>query len=206
MVVAIRHGFLASALTLLLSVTLVACSQNSQTSNGENPSNSKPGFLRGIFDSTKPVTVPEGTALAVVLDQTLSSAENRSGDKFEASLASPVVIDEKIVIPQNARVVGRVVEARPSGRLKGVARLNLTLDTIEIDGKSYDISTGDDSRVGKNHNKRNGILIGGGAGLGALIGGVATGGVGAVIGAAAGAGAGTAGAAYTVKKNIRVPA
>ncbi len=202
-----RHGLLASALSLFLCAILAACSQNSHASNSnEDPSTAKPGFLSGLFSSTRPVTVPEGTDLAIVLDETLSSAQNRSGDKFQASLASSVVVDDKTVIPQNSRVIGHVVEARPSGRLRGVARLDLTLDTLEIDGKSYDIVTADKGRVGKNHNKRNGILIGGGAALGALIGGVATGGVGAAIGAGAGAGAGTAGAAYTGKKDIRVPA
>lgn len=204
-----RHGLLLSALSLFLCAILAACSQNSRASNERNKedqSNAKPGFLNGLFSSTKPVTVPEGTDLAVVLDETLSSAQNRSGDKFQASLVSPVVVDDQTVIPQNSRVLGHVVDARPSGRLRGVARLELTLDTLEVDGKSYDIATADQGRVGKNHNKRNGILIGGGAGLGAIIGGVATGGVGAAIGAAAGAGAGTAGAAYTGKKDVRVPA
>jgi hypothetical protein len=206
MLVSRRHGLLGSALSLFLCAILAACSQNSQASKDEDPSNTKPGFLNGLFSSTKPVTVPEGTDLAVVLDETLSSAQNRSGDKFQGSLASPVVIDDKTVIPQNSRVIGHVVDARPSGRLRGVARLNLTLDTIEVDGKSFDIATADKGRVGKNHNKRNGILIGGGAAVGALIGGVATGGVGAAIGAGAGAGAGTAGAAYTGKKDVSVPA
>jgi hypothetical protein len=201
-----RHGLPVSALSLFLCAILVACSQNSHASNPDDPSTAKQGFLKGLFSSTKPVTVPEGTDLAIVLDETLSSAQNRSGDKFQASLASPVVVDDETVIPQNSRVIGHVVEARPSGRLRGVARLDLTLDTLEIDGKSYDIVTADKGRVGKNHNKRNGILIGGGAALGALIGGVATGGVGAAIGAGAGAGAGPAGAAYTGKKDIRVPA
>ncbi len=201
-----RHGLLVYALSIFLCVLLAACSQDPRASNDADSSNAKPGFLSGLFSSTKPITVPEGTDIAVVLDQTLSSAQNRSGDKFQASLASPVVIDDKTVIPQNSRVIGHVVDARPSGHLRGVARLNITLDTIEVGGKSYDIATSDDGRIGKNHNKRNGILIGGGAGLGALIGGVATGGVGAVIGAAAGAGAGTAGAAYTGKKDVRVPA
>ena len=204
MLVSRRHELLVSGLSLFLCAAMAACSRNSQAGNYKDPSNAKPGFLSALFSSTKPVTVPEGTDLAVVLDQTLSSAQNRSGDKFQASLASPVVVDEKTVIPQNSRVMGHVVDARPSGRLHGVARLDLTLDTVEIDGKSYDIATADKGRVGKNHNKRNGILIGGGAALGALIGGVATGGVGAAIGAGAGAGAGTAGAAYTGKKDIRV--
>ena len=201
-----KSGLLVSILTAVLGIILVSCSQNPQGSTDEGQSKAKPGFLSALFDSTKPFTVPEGTDLPVVLDQALSTAQNRPGDRFQASLASPVVIDNRTVIPQNSRVIGHVVDARPSGRLKGVAQLSLTLDTIEVSGKSYDIATSDDGRVGKNHNKRNGVLIGGGAGLGALIGGLATGGPGAVIGAAAGAGAGTAGAAYTGKKDIRLPA
>ncbi len=49
-------------------------------------------------------------------------------------------------------------------------------------------------------------MVGGGAGLGALIGGLAGGGKGALIGAAAGAGAGTAGTAFTGNKEIVLPA
>jgi hypothetical protein len=125
---------------------------------------------------------------------------------FQASVAAPIVIDGKTVIPKDARVNGHVVDSQTSGRLSGVARLVLTLDSVEVDGESFNIVTDDEGRVGKNHNKRNGVLIGGGAGLGALIGAVAGGGKGALIGGAAGAGAGTAGAAYTGKKDIRVPA
>jgi hypothetical protein len=198
--------FTTIGLSIVLSVALPACS--SSTSAGSNPGqpDDKPGFFSRLFATTKPVTVPEGTDLTVVLNQAISTAQNRPGDRFEASVASPIVIDSKTVIPRDARVQGHVVDARPSGRLKGVARLDLTLDSVEVDGKSFDIATTDEGRVGKNHNKRNAILIGGGGGLGALIGGIASGGTGALIGAAAGAGAGTAGAAYTGKKDIHVPA
>lgn len=199
----------ASALPLCLVCLLAAgCAKNPQA--GENPSsttdNDKPGLLSRVFGSTKPITVPEGTDLTVALDQSISTASNRSGDGFRATLASPVVIDGKTVLPKDALVTGHVVDARPSGRLKGVAKLDLTLDTVEVNGKSYDLATDDEARRGKNHNKRNGVLIGGGAGVGAVIGGIAGGGVGALIGSAAGAGAGTAGAAATGKKDIRVPA
>ena len=193
-------------LALILSAALARCGQNSQASGTSDQPSDKPGFFSSLFSSTKPITVPEGTDLTIVLNQSISTASNRSGDTFRASVAAPVIIGDKTVIPRDANVSGHVVDAEPSGRLKGVAHLDLTLDSLEVNGKSYDIVTGDDARTGKNHNKRNGVLIGGGAGLGALIGGVATGGVGAAIGAAAGAGAGTAGAAYTGKKDIRVPA
>jgi hypothetical protein len=123
---------------------------------------------------------------------------------FLATVASPVVVDDKTVIPKDALVKDHIVDAQPSGYLKGVARLELTLDSVEVSGQTYEIATGDFSRTGKNHNKRNGMLIGSGAG--AVISGVAGGGVGALIGSSVGAGAGTAGAAFTGKKDIRVPA
>jgi hypothetical protein len=50
------------------------------------------------------------------------------------------------------------------------------------------------------------VAVGGGAGLGAIIGGLAGGGKGAAIGVLAGAGAGTAGAAFTGNKDIVLPA
>ena len=48
-------------------------------------------------------------------------------------------------------------------------------------------------------------MIGGGAGGGALIGGLAGGGKGALIGGLIGAGAGTAGAAFTGNKDVVIP-
>jgi hypothetical protein len=192
----------------LASIVLLfgGCGHNTQASGDPTNPNSKPGLLARIFEATKSVSVPEGTELDVVLNQSISTAANRSGDRFQATLASPVVVDDKTVIPKDALVTGHIVDARPSGRLKGVARLQLTLDALEVNGQTYGIATGDFGRTGKNHNKRNGMLIGGGAGLGAIIGGVAGGGVGALIGSSVGAGAGTAGAAFTGKKDIRVPA
>jgi len=203
------NRWMASALSLpLLSLLLIGCGQNPQANEKPNSAtgDEKPGLLGGIFDSTKPITIPEGTDLTVVLNQTISTASNRSGESFRATLISPVVIDGKTVLPKDAPVTGHIVESVPSGRLKGVAKLDLTLDSVDVHGKSYDLATDDEGRRGKNHNKRNGVLIGGGAGLGAIIGGIAGGGVGAVVGSAVGAGAGTAGAAYTGKKDVRVPA
>ncbi len=201
-----KRRLVPTGLSLLLCIVITGCAQNPQAAKETDQGNDQPGLLSRTFGSNRPITVPEGTDLTVLLDQSLSSMENHPGDMFQASVAVPIVIDGKTVVPKDARVKGHVVDAQASGRLSGIARLVLTLDSVEVSGELYDIATSDEGRLGKNHNKRNGILIGGGAGLGALIGGIAGGGKGAVIGSAAGAGAGTAGAAYSGKKDIRVPA
>src|SRR5262249_28116343 len=92
------------------------------------------------------------------------------------------------------------------GRLKGRAVLGLRVDSFRLNGRQYRIETTSVDRVSAAHKKRNGILIGGGAGLGAAIGAIAGGGKGALIGAGAGAGAGTAGAAATGKREVGIVA
>lgn len=196
--------WLACAGAMLL-VAAGGCS-NAATDAGKSGEPSSGGLLSKVLEVSKPVTVPGGTLLHVTVDETLASNRNHSGDSFAASISQPVVLDGKTVIPKGAKVVGRVVNAKESGRLHSVAQLSLTLVSVEVSGKSYDVDTSTWGIAGKNHNKRNLEFIGGGAAGGALIGGLAGGGKGALIGSAIGAGAGTAGAAATGKKDIAVPA
>ena len=151
-----------------------------------------------------PVTVPEETAIHVTLDQAISSNQNRPGDHFEATISEPVVMNDKTVIPQGTPVEGVVVDARPSGHLMGRAHLQLALESMQLQGKTYDLRTSSAYRRGGDHKKRNWALIGGGAGGGALIGAAAAGGKGALIGGPIGAGAGTAVAYFTGKKDIHL--
>lgn len=151
-----------------------------------------------------PVTLPEHTAIVVTLDEALASNQNRPGDHFDATVSEPVVVDGKTVIPQGAHAEGLVVDARKSGRLMGRARLQLALQAVDVDGQDYDVRTISHARIGRNHKKRNWAWIGGGAGGGALIGGLAGGGKGALIGGPVGAGAGATVALLTGKKDIKL--
>lgn len=150
------------------------------------------------------ITVPEKTPMHVTLDQGISSSQSRPGDHFEATLAEPVVLNDKVVIPQGTRMEGVVVDARRSGRLMGRAQLQLALESMQLDGKTYDISTARNYRRGRDHKKRNWAWIGGGAGGGALIGAAAAGGEGALIGGPIGAGAGLGVAYFTGKRDIHL--
>ena len=161
-----------------------------------------------LADKPKPKieTVPEGGIIEVKLDQTLASNRNHPGDTFEATVARPVEVDGKVVIPEGTPIQGRVVYARRSGRLSGVAQLRLTLDSVQVDQASYELHTNTVGRHGGNHKRRNIALIGGGGGGGALIGAIAAGGEGALIGGPIGAGAGLTVAALTGKKDFVLPA
>ena len=159
-----------------------------------------------VRDRAEPVTLPEQTAIHVTLDQALSTKQSNSGDHFEATVSEPVVIDGKTVIPQGAHSEGLVVDARPSGRLMGRARLQLAMQAVEVEGQNYDVRTISHTRIGRDHKKRNLAWIGGGAAGGAVVGAIAGGGTGALIGGPVGAGAGTTVALLTGKKDIHLNA
>jgi hypothetical protein len=154
---------------------------------------------------TDPVTLPDNTAIHVTLNQAVTSDQNRPGDHFEATVSEPITVADKTIIPRGAPVEGLVVDAHHSGRLMGRARLQLALEAVTVNGRTYDIRTSAHPKIGGKHKNRNLVLIGGGAGGGALIGAIAAGGEGALIGGPIGAGAGTAAAFITGKKNVRLP-
>ncbi len=153
-----------------------------------------------------PIEIPADTVLQVRLDQGLDTSRDNSGEKFTATLETPVEIGGKAVLPKGTKFNGHVLTAQSSGRLRGRGYLTVTLDSFELDGVTHDIETTTHSWATDSHKKRNTALIGGGSAVGAIIGGIAGGGKGALIGAGAGAAAGTAGAAATGQKSVRVGA
>jgi hypothetical protein len=154
----------------------------------------------------EPIVIPSGTILTVRLQQALSSKTNNEGDPFSASLAQPLTVKGKTVVPAGAGLSGTVIEAHKAGRFKGGATLDMALTSMTIGEKSYRITTMTMAQTSKGKGKRTAAMTGGGAGGGALIGGLAGGGKGAAIGALVGAGAGVMGSAFTGNRDIDIPA
>jgi hypothetical protein len=152
------------------------------------------------------VVIPRSSVLRVRIDQGIDTRRNRAGDHFHASLAAPVLVHGKAVLPRGTEFTGHITQSDASGRLKGRAVLAVTLDSFRLNGKEYRVHTSSVERVSAAHKKRNLGFIGGGTGLGAALGAIAGGGKGALIGAAAGAAAGTAGAAATGKLEVGIGA
>jgi hypothetical protein len=205
------------ALTLgtYLLFVLVGCTSTPPESNtgneaassgAEAPGTAKKSEAKPKAPAPQPIVVPAGTMLTVRLGEALGSKTSQAGQTFSATLAQPVEVDGKTVIPSGASASGVVVDAKPLGRFKGAASLQVKLTSITVNGSEHPIETSSVVRTEKGKGKRTAAMIGGGAGLGALVGALAGGGKGAAIGAAAGAGAGTAGTAFTGNKDIVLPA
>jgi hypothetical protein len=148
------------------------------------------------------IVIPSGTAITVRLQSTVSSATSHAGDEFEATLDEPIVIDGKTVAAEGSQVMGRVLAARHSGRLRHPGYLRIALTSLTLNGKAVPVRSSSVMVAGASHNRRNLAWIGGGAGGGALIGAIASGGSGALIGSAIGAAGGTTAAFATGKKDV----
>lgn len=194
---------LQTALVVFLSASLVACAtESAEESAGDaaagvadsDSAGSDEGVARPNFPEPAPVVheVPAQTTLTFKVSSRLSTESSAAGDEFTAALAEAVVVDGVTVLPANAVAMGHVVNAERSGRVSGVARLELTMTRVEANGTSYELNTAPFVAQAQTERGEDAARIGAGAGIGAAIGAALGGGQGAAVGAAIGGGTGTA--------------
>jgi len=143
----------------------------------------------------------DGTPLIAILDNTLSTRQARTGDRFTLTVQSPPAYAGSVI-------EGYVTRIDRGGRVSGRSELALNFDRIRtrngavrsFDGYIEGVRTpnGEDVRVDnegilsedESQTTRTATRTGIGAAVGALLGAVVGGGKGAAIGAAVGAGSG----------------
>ncbi|MFZ0914339.1 MAG: hypothetical protein WBQ76_02860 [Candidatus Korobacteraceae bacterium] len=153
------------------------------------------------------VSIPAGTTLTIRIDQRISVKTSRAGDTFTGEVVDPVLAgDNSVLVPKGALVGGAVDVAHRRGHFKGRSLLELRLTSLTLNGTQYPLTTRDLARSKKGKGRRSTALIAGGAGMGMLVGGVASGSVGLVVGGLVGGGAGTAAAGLTGNRDIDIPA
>jgi len=166
--------------------------------NPEPPSPPPPPASAGLV-------VPQGTPITVRMIDSVDSESARMGDHFRASIEDPVVIEGQTVIPRGADVSVRLVDDKQSGKIGGRTVLTLAISTINIDGRTVDVTTGDVQQASGSRGSRSAKVIGGATALGAIIGAAAGGGKGAAIGAGSGAAIGTGAEMTTRGQRVKIP-
>jgi BON domain-containing protein len=151
------------------------------------------------------ITLPAGTPIPIRITQTLDSATTQSGDKFTGAIASDIVVDGQVVLPQGAPVTGHVDEAKDAAHFKGSSLLTISLTSISHRGERIDITTEQYSKEGAGRGKNTAEKTGGGAAVGAILGGILGGGKGAAIGAVTGGGVGAGVNGITRGQQVQIP-
>ena len=123
-----------------------------------------------------------------------------------AELVESVSHEGQVVLPAGSEVIGHVVVAQQSGRVKGRARLVLGWDEVRVRNRSYTIDAARWDITAESSKGRDAKIAGGAAAAGAIIGAITGGGSGALKGAAIGGAAGGAAVLITRGNEVELPA
>jgi hypothetical protein len=149
------------------------------------------------------VTIPSGTVLSIKLSTAIASDTSKAEDPVHGALTKPLIVSGTTAVPAGAELVGSVLEAKESGRVKGRASIAFRFSRLIVGTEPHQIHTAQIAREAAADTKgdvKKGAI---GGGVGAVVGGIVGGGKGAAIGAGVGAG-GTVLA--TKGKEVRLPA
>ncbi len=173
---------------------------------GSAPSGEMPG--NGVTPSVEPTKVaiiPPGTEILLRTIDSIDTDKNEKGQRVQASVNAPVMIDGQTVVPRGATATLRLVEVKSAGRFRGSPEIQVTMASLTLDGHSRPVSSDTYQVKGGSRGKVTAGVVGGVAAVGAAIGGIFGGGKGAAAGAAAGAGGGTAVQAVHKGKELSIP-
>jgi type IV secretion system protein VirB10 len=161
------------------------------------------------------VEIPAGTHVLLRMVNSISTKTAQEGDYVYLRTTSPISVNDRIVVPPNSYVQGRVTYSKRAGKIKGRAEIAIRLESLTLPrGKMLHLSASpsslDSGESGQRVDKEEGIikqspdhgrdakqiaiLAGSGASLGAIVSsrGSGSGWTGAGIGSGIGAGVGLA--------------
>jgi BON domain len=151
------------------------------------------------------IDIPEGTTISVRMIDPIDSERSHPGDEFAASLAVPVVVGDRVIIPEGSDARVRLIQAETAGRMKGQSELQVELIEVSAYGTPYSVQSTPYRQSGASRGKRTAETVGAGAVLGGLIGAIAGKGKGAAIGAGIGAAGGAGVQAATKAQQVKIP-
>ena len=173
--------------------------------DSEEAAGDQPGARNQASEVPLAVTVPAGTQLSVRTIDPIDSTKNHVGDRFQATLEEPLVVDDNVVVAKGSDVYGKLSESKSSGTFTGRSELRLELTGIVVNGQTVPLVTGEYQLSGKSRGASTAKRTVGGAAVGTIIGALAGGGKGAAIGAGVGGAAGAGSEIITKGDQVKVP-
>jgi len=153
-----------------------------------------------------PINVPAGTQLSIEMTSALTTKTAKVGDRFQARLASDVVVDGRRAAAAGSGVQGAVTEViSGSSKIGGTPTLALAFDGITLASGATIPITADVVQQAKSETAKDTAKIVGGAAAGAVIGHQIDHDKGSVIGGILGGAAGVA-AAQKTGGEVELPA
>jgi hypothetical protein len=173
--------------------------------DSEGAAGDLPGARNQASEAPLSVTIPAGTQLSVRTIDPIDSTRNHVGDRFQATLEEPLVVDGNVVVAKGADVYGKLAESKTSGTFTGKSELRLELTGIVVNGQTVPLMTGEYQLSGKSRGASTAKRTVGGAAVGTIIGALAGGGKGAAIGAGVGGAAGAGSEIISKGDQVKVP-
>jgi hypothetical protein len=198
---------------LLLAVGLAGAQEPDEAETPEKPT---------VANDPETVTIPIGTHLPLVLQNTVSTKTAMAGDPVYFETIYPVVVENRIVIPVGSYVRGAITHVKRPGRIKGRGEMHVRFDELTLpNGYTIKLSASlanaganqgeevdrEEGRIKSDSSKGEDVrtvatTTTAGAGIGAIAG---RSGKGAAIGAGAGAAAGLAAVLLTRGRELELP-
>ncbi len=89
-----------------------------------------PTAVRATNLEGKTILLPIGTTLEGRMDSTISSGHSKEGDRFTIGMSTPVLANgSDVIIPAGSQIMGEVVEAIASGKIKREEAAETTWET-----------------------------------------------------------------------------
>jgi hypothetical protein len=179
-------------------------------------------LLPGVVSSqtASEAVLAEGTRINLQLNDYLSTKLNNEGDSFTATVAAPVYLRDRIVIPKGSVVSGSISRILRPGRFKNKAVMNLLFSSMRLPDNAAQLAIvaslarvdqegnagvqGEGSIAGESSKGKDVAKVAGPSLAGAGIGAIVNGGQGAAIGAGVGAAVGLASVLASRGKDLEV--
>lgn len=177
-------------------------SANDAETPADEPSNTPSAASPAPAPAQAPgLNIEWGSYLHVTFDTAISSETAQAGDSWTGTLKDPVYAKDQVALPAGSVVHGTVKDAKAAAK-GDRASLTLTVDAVDVGGRSWPVPATADPIVAGSTRLRNVGAVAGGAGVGAILGRAIGGSKGTLIGGLLGGAA--AGGAVARSKGYQV--